>query len=196
MEKTILLILDLDETLIHASREELRADFDFKIWHYFVYKRPFLDDFIRICSKNFTLAVWSSASDDYVEEIVKQIFPADIPLVFVWGRSKCTPIISPNVDLYGYHNMDISTGYEYAKLLKKTKKFGFGLEKTLIVDDTPLKVANAFGNAIYPKMYEGEKDDDELVHLAQYLLTLKDVENVRKIEKRGWQKSVKINGKI
>ena len=192
MQHKILLILDLDETLIHASRTELRTDFDFKISDYFVYKRPFLAEFLRFCAENFILAVWSSASDDYVAEVVKQIFPADIPLAFVWGRSRCTPIISPNVDLYGYHNMDITTGYEYAKILKKAKKQGFSFEKMLIVDDTPLKVANAYGNAIYPKMYEGAKDDDELVYLAQYLDTLKAVENVRRIEKRNWRNRLKI----
>jgi RNA polymerase II subunit A small phosphatase-like protein len=97
--------------------------------------------------------------------------------------------------MYGYHNMDISEGYTYAKHLKKAKKFGFSFEKMLIVDDTPLKVTNAYGNAIYPKMYEGAKEDDELLYLAQYLLTLKEAENVRKIEKRGWRKSIK-NGYI
>lgn len=73
--KKVLLILDLDETLIHATSQKIRDDFDFQIYHYFVYKRPYLDEFIKICSENFMLAVWSSASDDYVAEIVQKIFP-------------------------------------------------------------------------------------------------------------------------
>lgn len=62
----ILLILDLDETLIHATSHKIRDDFDFQVFHYFVYKRPFLDEFIATCVEHFELAVWSSASDDYV----------------------------------------------------------------------------------------------------------------------------------
>jgi RNA polymerase II subunit A small phosphatase-like protein len=33
-----LLILDLDETLIHASATKVREEADFQVFHYFVYK--------------------------------------------------------------------------------------------------------------------------------------------------------------
>ena len=185
--KKILLILDLDETLMHASSELIREDFDFRIGHYFVYKRPYLEEFIRICAAHFQLAVWSSASDDYAAVAVKNIFPEDIPLAFVWGRSRCTPIFSPQVDEYSGYNMDMNSHYEYAKILKKIKRKGFSLERTLIIDDTPLKVRNCYGNAIYPRPFFGATDDNELACLAQYLLTLHNVQNVRIIEKRGWR---------
>lgn len=189
MENKILLILDLDETLIHATSQKIRDDFDFQVYHYFVHKRPYLDEFIKICSENFLLAVWSSASDDYVAEIVKKIFPQNIKLEFIWGRSRCTPIISPQIDEYGNYNLDTSSHYDYAKLLKKVKKRGFNLEKVLIVDDTRTKVMNSYGNAIYPKEYKGELEDTELQHLAKYLLTLQNEENLRTLEKRFWRKS-------
>jgi RNA polymerase II subunit A small phosphatase-like protein len=71
MSKEILLILDLDETLIHASAELIRDDYDFQVYHYFLYKRPGLDTFLRLCAQYFRLAIWSSASDDYVNAVVK-----------------------------------------------------------------------------------------------------------------------------
>ncbi|KOY86077.1 phosphoprotein phosphatase [bacterium 336/3] len=186
----ILLILDLDETLIHASKVLIHDNYDFKVFHYYVYKRPFLDEFIKTCSENFQLAIWSSASDDYVIEIVKNIIPHHIPLAFVWGRSRCTPIISPQIDEYGYYNLDVTSHYEYAKKLFKVKRKGYDLKRVLIVDDTPAKVANNYGNAIYSKEFKGEKDDKELTILSKYLLYLKDEQSVRTIEKRNWRRQI------
>lgn len=187
MDNKILLVLDLDETLIHATATKLGDDFAFQIYHYYVYKRPGLDVFLRTCAANFQLAVWSSASDDYVAEVVKRIFPADIKLAFVWGRSRCTPIVSSPIDEDGYYNLDGRSHYEYAKLFKKVRRVGFDLKRVLIVDDTPEKVRNCYGNAIYPTPFLGNPTDDELAILAEYLDSLKAVENTRNIEKRQWQ---------
>jgi RNA polymerase II subunit A small phosphatase-like protein len=187
MSKEILLILDLDETLIHASTEIIRDDFDFQVSRYFIYKRPGLDAFLRFCAQHFKLAIWSSASDDYVNAVVKQIFPSDVSLEFVWARSRCTPFLLPQYDAQGFYNLDFASKYEFAKRLKKVARRGFNLQKILLVDDTPEKVLHNYGNAIYAKPYHGGTNDSELTALASYLLSLKDVENVRTIEKRYWR---------
>lgn len=187
MDAKILLILDLDETLIHATATKLGNDFAFQLYQYYVYKRPGLDAFIANCAGKFQLAVWSSASDDYVAEVVKRIFPADVELAFVWGRSRCTPLVMPQTDEYGYYNLDGISHYEYAKLLKKVRRLGFDVNRVLIVDDTPEKVRNCYGNAIYPTPFLGSPDDNELVILAEYLDSLKAAENTRSIEKRQWR---------
>lgn len=171
MRKPILLILDLDETLIHASADALRPDFDFQLYHYYVDKRPYVREFIDYCSQHFQLAVWSSASDDYVQEVVRRIFPPEVRLEFVWGRSRCTPTLIPYTDGFGFYNLDHSSQYEYAKRLKKVRKLGYDLQQVLIVDDTPFKVLSSYGNAIYPKPYLGQTDDTELVSLSRYLET-------------------------
>ena len=180
-------ILDLDETLVHASATEVRARADFLVFHYFVYQRPGLVDFLLACAQHFKLAIWSSASDDYVQAIVQQILPPGITLEFVWGRSRCTPFTTPQLDEYGYYNLDATSYYEYAKRLKKVRRRGFSLSDTLIVDDTPAKVQQNYGNAIYIKPYQGEAADEELRHLASYLLLLKQEANFRTIEKRHWR---------
>ncbi|MGI4865778.1 MAG: NIF family HAD-type phosphatase [Janthinobacterium lividum] len=187
MQPELLLILDLDETLIHASAQKIREDFDFQVFHYFVYKRPGLAAFLTTCARHFKLAIWSSASDDYVQEIVRQILPAEVTPEFVWGRSRCTPFTTPQIDKYGYYNLDASSSYEYAKRLKKVRRRGFSLSKTLIVDDTPAKVQQNYGNAIYIKPYQGEAADEELHHLLAYLLQIKQEKNFRTIEKRHWR---------
>ena len=167
-----LLILDLDETLIHASATKVREEADFQSFHYFVYKRPGLNEFLSTCAQHFKLAIWSSASDVYVQAIVQQILPPGITLEFVWGRSRCTPFTTPQIDEYRYYNLDGTSSYEYAKRLKKVRRRGFSLHRTLIVDDTPAKVKQNYGNAIYIKPYLGEIADEELHYLTAYLLML------------------------
>ena len=66
-KEKILVVLDLDETLIHATKNELGRKADFQIFDYHVYKRPYLNEFLTEINEHFLLAVWSSASDDYVE---------------------------------------------------------------------------------------------------------------------------------
>lgn len=190
MPQETLLILDLDETLIHASATKVREEADFQVFHYFVYKRPGLADFLTTCAQHFKLAIWSSASDDYVQAVVQQILPPGVTLEFLWGRSRCTPFTTPQIDEYGYYNLDGTSSYEYAKRLKKVRRRGFLLTQMLIVDDTPAKVQHNYGNAIYIKPYLGSVEDEELSYLGAYLLTLKNVENVRTIEKRHWRLSL------
>ena len=141
------------------------------------------------CATHFQLAVWSSASDEYVQAVVKQILPPDLTLAFVWGRSRCTRFRLPEVDDQGFLSFDYASKYEFAKRLKKVRRRGFDLKRTLIVDDTPEKVSQNYGNAIYVKPYLGEREDQELTSLASYLLTLRAAENVRTIEKRYWRTS-------
>ena len=63
----------------------------------------------------------------------------------------------------------------------------------LIIDDTPRKCKYNYGNAIYPKEFLGDKNDDELKLLFEYLLKIKDVKNFRTIEKRGWRDEITTN---
>jgi RNA polymerase II subunit A small phosphatase-like protein len=184
-----LLILDLDETLIHATAEKVREGYDFQVYQYFIYQRPGLAAFLAQCAEHFQLAVWSSASDDYVQAIVERIVPPSLPLAFVWGRSRCTRCLLPEIDEDDFLSFDYASKYEFAKRLKKVRRRGFDLNRTLIVDDTPEKVSQNYGNAIYIKPYLAEVHDTELTSLADYLLTLKDAANVRSIEKRYWRTS-------
>ncbi|QRN98024.1 HAD family hydrolase [Archangium violaceum] len=182
----ILLVLDLDETLIHASDERLERAEDFRLFDYFVYVRPHVERFLLECAAHFRLAVWSSASDDYAAQVVKKIFPPELRLEFIWGRSRCTFSLDHQlVQMAGY--LDPSNHYNYVKKLHKLKRKGYRLERVLIVDDTPQKCGHNYGNAIYVSEYKGAEHDDELLHLSRYLATLADAINVRVLEKRHWR---------
>ncbi|MBW1296304.1 NIF family HAD-type phosphatase [Aquimarina litoralis] len=178
-KQKILLILDLDETLIHATETKLEIDPDFKYAEYFVYKRPNLEEFLNEMTNHFALAIWSSADDKYVSEIVDIIRPNGITFQFIWARSRCT--------LRRDYELD---RYVREKRLKKIKKQGFPLEKALIVDDSPEKTRDNFGNAIYVNPFEGNPEDKELIILSNFLKSIKNSENVRTIEKRGWRNKI------
>jgi len=171
----LLLVLDLDETLIHASKQPLELTHDFMVFDFYVYQRPNLQWFLKKASNSYQLAIWSSASDDYVQAIAKKIKPENVDFQFIWGRSRCTTRRDYDLDQYFRE-----------KRLKKLKRHGYSLEKILIVDNTPEKLKDNYGNAIYIKSFEGDQSDNYLTLLYNYLETLKETTNVRIIEKRGW----------
>lgn len=181
----ILLILDLDETLIHATETKLEIDSDFQYAGYYVYKRPNLIEFLIEMNQYFKLAIWSSADDKYVNDVTELIKPTEIEFEFVWARNRCTIRRDYELDQYVPE-----------KRLKKVKKQGFRLEKSLIVDDSPEKTKDNFGNAIYILPFEGNQNDNELKMLSKFLKTIKDSENVRKIEKRGWRNIKTANNNV
>lgn len=182
----MLLVLDLDETLIHAAKHRLNRPADFELFGYYIYVRPHTTWFLTECSRHYNLAIWSSAADEYVAEIVRRIVPTEVSLKFIWGRSRCTYSLDQIAfEEAGY--VDAQAHYEYIKPFKKIRRLGYDLARVLIVDDTPFKTRRNYGNAIYCAEYLGQLEDTELRLLLQYLLRLKNSQNVRKIEKRNWR---------
>lgn len=179
-DSRILLILDLDETLISATEEPQERGHEFTVGPYAIARRPYLAEFLSVCSACFRLAIWSTATDEYVRAVVARIMPPDIEPAFVWGRSRCVRC----------YDSDLFED-EYVKDLKKVRRLGYRLERMLIVDDTPRKVRRHYGNAIYVPPFVGDPQDETLPRLASYLITLRHVADVRCLEKRGWSKNVR-----
>lgn len=172
-----LLILDMDETLLHAS-EDCESEYDFKIVFgnttYFVKKRPNLDIFLDFAFSNFKVAVWTAGGIDYASEALIKCGIRLNSLNFFWTREKCT--IKKNLETGQYYGL---------KNLNKVKKFGWSLNDVLIVDDVGETSSKNYGNLIQIKpFYHG--DDNELLKLIKYLKKIKNEPNYRRIEKRGW----------
>lgn len=174
----ILLVLDLDETLVHSSEKPLaNLKADERILGYHVHKRPGLDQFLSLTSQHFELAVWSAGGGDYVHATTKALMePLSIKPLFVWTSSYCTRRFDPETQEH-YHIKDFN----------KLRRRGIDLARALIVENTPANCQRNYGNAVYIKSFEGDVQDSELPHLADYLLTLTGHEDLRKIEKRDWQ---------
>jgi len=77
--------------------------------------------------------------------------------------------------------------YVWRKDLSKIKRLGYALERVLVVDDSPEKLAKHYGNLVRVRPFEGAPEDRELDALGDYLLVLSGSDNVRRIEKRGWR---------
>lgn len=89
LENKILLILDLDEMLIYVSEKELDWFGDFQLDYYYVYKCLYLDFFLVEVEYDFLLVVWLLVFDEYVKEVLCQIFKNFEVFQFIWGNSWC-----------------------------------------------------------------------------------------------------------
>ena len=178
MDERHLLILDLDETLVHATQRPLDYAPITKIGPYALYLRPGVHDFLGHMARHFRLAIWTSSSALYAEAVVARLFKDVSGLEFVWSRERCTPRRDFERDVW------VDT-----KSLQKVKRRGYDLRKVLAVDDTPEKYARSYGNLVVVRPFEGDRNDEELAHLANYLETLARTPDVRRIEKRGWRGS-------
>lgn len=173
-----LLIFDLDETLIYATTQPLEHACDFTVGPYSVYKRPHVDKLIDFCAEHFHLAVWTSSTESYAAGVTGHLFGGDRKLEFTFARRKCVQRFDPEIQ-----------DYFYIKDLRKAKARGFALSDILILDDTPRKLMRNYGNLIRMGEWTGDSRDLELLHIRPFLLELKEVPNVRKVEKRSWQRN-------
>ncbi len=84
-----LLILDIDETLIHGAEQPLERECDLRGGEFYVYLRPYVSEFLMAVSRCYDLACWSSATSDYLEVIVSAIMSNIAVPLFVWDRKRC-----------------------------------------------------------------------------------------------------------
>jgi len=171
-----LLVLDLDETLVYATDRRLSTPEAFKVGPYNAYLRPHLRPFLEFCAARFDVAVWTASSADYADAVATQLFGSRDRLKFLWSRARCTIRYDP----------DTQETY-WVKDLKKIRRIGYTLEQVIVIDDTAKKHERNYGNLVRVRPFEGQLDDDELLHLVRYLETLADVDDVRVVEKRGWR---------
>jgi len=170
-----LLILDLDETLVYSTTKALGHPCDFQVVPFFVYRRPFLSEFLEIVSAAFILAVWTSSTLEYAESVVSEVF-SESQLEFLWARERCTR----------RYDLEFREHY-WIKDLKKVRRAGYNLNRVLFVDNTSRKLERNYGNRVVVHDFEGDLEDMELPALAKYLISIVPEPDFRAIEKRGWR---------
>lgn len=171
-----LLILDLDETLIFGTSGRLDRRPDALLEPYAIYHRPGAREFLERVRTAYTVSVWTAATSEYAQLVVRSLFPEDLELAFVWSRERCTWRRAPE------------TQEEYwLKNLLKVRRLGHHLDRVLIVDDDPQKLERNYGNLVQVHPWTGDPDDRELERLADYLVSIADRSNFRSLEKRRWR---------
>ena len=171
-----LLVLDLDETLIHAALNRNAAPYDFIVGPYTVLRRPGVENFLSQCFDWFTVGIWTTATEPYAAEVLRNICPEPDRLAFVWCRERCTTA----------YNHEWQRGY-FVKDIKKLRRKDRRIEDIIVVDDSPEVVSRNYGNAVIVTPYDGSPLDDELPQLLRYLEYLGNLDDVRSVDKRRWR---------
>lgn len=152
------LVLDLDETLVHSKCEnpkggiELAYKLDNGIMiNFIMYKRPFLDQFLAEAKKLFTLVLFTAAAENYAESVIKEIDPKNTIFKYRFFKQNCLLI-----------NNKVA--------VKDLRMFqGVDMKDIFIIDNNPACYLFQLSNSLPILSFKGEKDDEELKGLLEYL---------------------------
>ena len=176
MHRKPLLILDIDQTLLHACVEPLARDHDFRTTHTYVYKRPGVDDFLEFCAEHFRVGIWTTAGPSFAGQIRDILFGPAYPLKFLRTVEHCTRF-SQGLDKPVVHVKDLS-------------QLSTPLDNIVMIDDSPEKLQVTPGNLVAVRPYYGEHEDDELQRLTNYLNSIKGQPAIGHLNKQDWREHV------
>lgn len=190
MPKT--LVLDLDETLIHSTSRPLRAHaggglfsmgglgFGFgekrgreaghmvevvlggRCTLYHVYKRPFVDYFLRKVSSWYTLVIFTASMQEYADPVIDWLDAGRGILSRRMFRESCTQL--PN----GSYTKDLS-------LIEQD------LSRVCLIDNSPVSYNVNPANGIPIEGWISDPSDEALLHLLPVLDSLRFATDVRRI---------------
>jgi len=150
VQKRKLLVLDLDETLVHTSYSPiLGAEYKSKKGLFYLYERPHLKDFLDRFFVEYDLAIWSASKAEYVRWIIRSTVLSDHQFVFVNSRKHCKRI-------FGKDGL-----VEYQKDLTP---YLSRYEKVVMLDDVPKMVVRIECCIKVPE-YKGGWDNYLLIEL-------------------------------
>jgi len=165
------LVLDLDETLILATNKKPLFN-DTIITYYsrgvpikiYVKLRPFLKEFLEDMQEFYELIIYTSADKAYADAIIDYIERNGQYFSHRLYKDQC--IIKE--DKYLFKNLEILCGNR-------------NLYDIVLVDNLVMNYSLSVRNGIPILDYEGEFDDYQLVHLADYLRGLAKESNLQEV---------------
>ncbi len=173
----LLVVFDLDETLIHVSASVSSSQADFMSGRHACIVRPYARELIAECLDRYDVGVWTSAGSLHADAVVEALFSETRGPSFVWSAAQCTP------------HRDFDTMNEVSvKNLHKLRRRGVDLDRVVAIDDSPEKHRRNYGNLLHVHPWEGDLDDTELDDARVYLRWLALHPSVRAVEKRGWRR--------
>jgi TFIIF-interacting CTD phosphatase-like protein len=162
----LLVVFDLDETLIHSRSEALperRPDF----WWagYAIYLRPHVHELLVERFERGQVAIWTASDPDYAHPILERILRGPLTdLQHVFTREDCVATDDPTVPL---------------KPLQRLFDLGADPARTIVVDNSPGTFSSNPEHGISVLDYDGSTDDVELLALGQRLSELDAMADVR-----------------
>lgn len=159
------IILDLDETLIHAhNNPTLGGDFMLRLSGniYYIKKRPGLSNFLEFIYKEFnTVSYWTAGTAQYAQLILSNILTR--------GQQLKTVIV------YSRTHLEMHPSGGYFKPLNKifqthlAKKFNILKSNTIMIDDSGHNFLGNVGNGLIIPAFTGQSNDKSLSQLILVL---------------------------
>ena len=178
-----LLILDLDETLVHSDLDFLLKEKNVKydtILHFDSEEekniplplmiRPGLYKFLDYASENFDLVVFTASDQDYADTIINYIEKDKKYFKMRLYRNNCI-FIDPGL---------------YIKDLRIFNSWK-NMENIIIVDNSLFSFANQLNNGILITSYFDDKKDTFLYNVKDYLEYIKNEKDIREINKESFR---------
>ena len=167
--KKALLVLDMDETLLHTAREgevlPRSPDTDCfapKLGTSLpVFKRPGVDQFLKEVAAEYEVAVWTAGIKEYAEPVLD------------W--------IDPNGYITTRLYRDSCTEQDDGSYVKDLSKLNRSLSEVIIVDNNSYSFALHPDNGIQCLDFYFDKYDTELKRISQFLHVIKDAKDVRTV---------------
>ncbi|CAM0953830.1 unnamed protein product [Alopecurus aequalis] len=165
--KSITLVLDMDETLIHSSMKNEGADFSFpmlnegKEYTVYVKKRPFVDAFLEKVAEMFHIVVFTASIRPYADQLLDILDPGNRLISQRYYRDSCLRVDNNH--------------------LKDLTIIEPDLAKVAIIDNTPEVYKMQVNNGIPIKTWTSDPSDAALPELMPFLQTLSVAEDVRPI---------------
>ncbi|XP_047312135.1 CTD small phosphatase-like protein 2 [Impatiens glandulifera] len=166
--KSVTLVLDLDETLVHSTLEPCdNTDFTFPVFFnmkehtVYVKRRPYLQMFLEKVAQMFEIVVFTASQSIYASQLLDILDPDGRLISGRAYRESCT--------------------FSDGSYTKDLTVLGVDLAKVVIIDNSPQVFQLQINNGIPIKSWFDDQSDSALFSLLPFLETLVDVDDVRPI---------------
>ena len=159
------LIVDLDQTLVFTTPNQLLIDQEPTEYEdangqlAYIYKRPYVEHFLKRMVEKFNIIVFTASMANYAEFVVNLLDPTKQYISEIYSRSSCTSIMN-------FYIKDLTT-------------LELDLSQVVILDDSLLSFSFQVDNGVLIEPWRGQEDDLVMLRLVPFFNELAEQEDIR-----------------